>query len=116
MYLTCAGMHLLGGSKCSAMAGANGAIMTRPLPALQEAAIASTTRRLGSDIPADQRPRLHLVCGCHSNILDHVPKDSAKLVCFNLGYLPSADKSVITKCGTTLEAIKVRAAPLPDPR
>ena len=72
----------------------------------QDAAVASTTRRLDSSIPAEERPRIHLVQGCHSDMLSHVPAGTAKLVCFNLGYLPSADKSVITQSGTTIAAIE----------
>mmetsp|Transcript_27735 Transcript_27735/g.69691 ORF Transcript_27735/g.69691 Transcript_27735/m.69691 type:complete len:131 (-) Transcript_27735:199-591(-) len=55
-------------------------------------------------VPAESRPRLHLIKGCHSTMSTHVPE--AKLVCFNLGYLPSADKSVTTQTASTLEAIK----------
>eukprot|EP00873_Tetraselmis_striata_P028572 jgi/Tetstr1/448836/TSEL_036062.t1 len=71
---------------------------------VQDAAIASTTKRVNEMVPAESRPRLHLIKGCHSTMSTHVPE--AKLVCFNLGYLPSADKSVTTQTASTLEAIK----------
>mmetsp|Transcript_17095 Transcript_17095/g.47702 ORF Transcript_17095/g.47702 Transcript_17095/m.47702 type:complete len:356 (+) Transcript_17095:145-1212(+) len=77
---------------------------------IQEPAIASTTRRLESTMAAEERPRMHLVHGCHSQMLSHVPAGSAKLVCFNLGWLPTADRAITTMRDTTLAALQVAPA------
>ena len=37
---------------------------------------------------------------------EHVPTASAKLVCFNLGYLPQTDHTVKTEVDTTLRALQ----------
>ena len=46
-----------------------------------------------------------LILDGHEN-LDHYVTEPIRAAIFNLGYLPSADKSVITKPHTTLEAIE----------
>ncbi|KAK9826943.1 hypothetical protein WJX74_001210 [Apatococcus lobatus] len=43
----------------------------------------------------------------HANMQAHLPKDAAiMLTCFNLGYLPSGDKSLTTQAESTLAGLK----------
>lgn len=43
--------------------------------------------------------------GSHDAVLAGVPNGAARLVVFNLGYLPGGDKSVVTRAETTLSAL-----------
>lgn len=47
---------------------------------------------------------MHL--GCHSRLQEFVGSNIARVVCFNLGYMPRGDKAVITKPSTTIAAIE----------
>lgn len=67
---------------------------------IQEQALAKTAERLEKE----GLDNACLVLKGHEHI-DHYVKE-CRAVIFNLGYLPSADKSVITLPETTLEAIK----------
>lgn len=74
---------------------------------LQEAAIQQTSNLLEDEgwlKGEDYLPRVSLHATCHSKIADHSPRGAAAIM-FNLGYLPSGDKSVITQTETTLEAL-----------
>eukprot|EP00878_Enallax_costatus_P043655 GHUV01051697.1.p1 GENE.GHUV01051697.1~~GHUV01051697.1.p1 ORF type:complete len:137 (+),score=48.76 GHUV01051697.1:34-411(+) len=51
-------------------------------------------------------PELHLQQGCHSQMQQLVGSNVAKLVAFNLGYLPGGDKRIITQAGSTLQAVE----------
>jgi len=44
-------------------------------------------------------------CGCHAAALESMSARSARLVVFNLGYLPGGDKAVCTTTSTTLPAL-----------
>ncbi len=68
---------------------------------VQEQAIGKTSQRL-SDLGIENT---ELILDGHEN-LDHYVREPIRAAIFNLGYLPSADKSVITKPHTTLEAIE----------
>ena len=68
---------------------------------MQEQALEKTTQRL-SDLGIENA---ELILDGHEN-LDHYVTEPIRAAIFNLGYLPSADKSVITKPHTTLEAIE----------
>lgn len=73
---------------------------------IQEQARKHTTERLveaGHDLD-----RIRLVLDSHENMLQHVPvSDHGQIaaIMFNLGYLPGADKSVITQPDSTLSAL-----------
>ena len=68
---------------------------------VQEQALGKTSQRL-SDLGIENT---ELILDGHEN-LDHYVREPIRAAIFNLGYLPSADKSVITKPHTTLEAIE----------
>ena len=68
---------------------------------VQEQALEKTSQRL-SDLGIENA---ELILDGHQN-LDHYVTEPIRAAIFNLGYLPSADKSVITKPHTTLEAIE----------
>ena len=44
--------------------------------------------------------------GCHVDMLRALPDACARLVVFNCGYLPGADKSVVTDATTTVRALR----------
>lgn len=73
---------------------------------LQEAALDSTRRRLDASLPAAARPDLRLVLACHSRLQELVGSCAARVVAFNLGFLPSGDKTLITKPDTTVLALE----------
>lgn len=74
---------------------------------IQEAALARTADRLAGGLPQGMMPvRLHLAS--HDRMKEFVDAGlhgRVAAVMFNLGYLPGADHEVITRPGTTLEAL-----------
>lgn len=68
---------------------------------VQEQALEKTSQRLAE--AGLDNAQLHLVGHEH---LDEFVKEPIRAAIFNLGYLPSADKSIITKPATTLVAIE----------
>lgn len=71
---------------------------------IQEEAIDKTKEKL---LLTGLLPQTELILEGHENIENHVPEDAnLGAVMFNLGYLPSGDKSIITKPATTLSAIQ----------
>eukprot|EP00877_Chromochloris_zofingiensis_P012694 jgi/Chrzof1/7679/Cz02g32200.t1 len=73
---------------------------------IQDEAIASTKQQLSYHIPAAAMPHLHMIRDCHSGMQAVVGSNQAKVICFNLGYLPRGDKSVITTSSSTLAAVQ----------
>ena len=69
---------------------------------IQEEAIKSTNKRLEK---ANLLDRVKLILDGHENMENYV-KEEVSCVLFNLGYLPRADRNVITRPDTTLKAIK----------
>jgi 16S rRNA C1402 N4-methylase RsmH len=69
---------------------------------VQQAALDATRKRLLVAGIGESSFELHLES--HVQILEYVPFGVSAVV-FNLGYLPGADKSVITQVATTLEAL-----------
>lgn len=67
---------------------------------VQEQALQKTAERLAS-LGLDNA---QLILAGHETVDQHVP-EAIRAAIFNLGYLPSADKSVITQPDTTLSAI-----------
>ena len=71
---------------------------------IQEEAIDKTKEKL---LLTGLLPQTELILEGHENIENHVPEDAnLGAVMFNLGYLPSGDKSIITQPATTLSAIQ----------
>ncbi|MGT2926823.1 class I SAM-dependent methyltransferase [Streptococcus cuniculipharyngis] len=67
---------------------------------IQEQALAMTQKRLGQ-----QFTQVKLIHDSHERVADYV-KEPINAAIFNLGYLPRADKSVITRPETTLAALE----------
>lgn len=70
---------------------------------IQEEAITATNEKL---LLTGLLPQTELILDGHQNIDQYVPEDPViSAVTFNLGYLPSGDKSIITQPETTVPAI-----------
>ncbi|ATX81543.1 Putative rRNA methylase [Mariprofundus ferrinatatus] len=72
---------------------------------VQQQAIDSTKLRLAA---AGLLKQVTLICAGHETMLERIPEaDHGKvdIIVFNLGYLPRADKSVITRESTTITAL-----------
>lgn len=80
---------------------------------VQPAAIASGRARLEA---AGMLPRVRLVTGDHARLADWIEpavRPRVRVVMFNLGYLPGSDKTVTTRCDSTLAALSALAVWLP---
>jgi len=76
---------------------------------IQEAAITATRKRLEPLEEQNLLPDLRLVYDSHEVMDRHVEQDHAGNVAaamFNLGYLPGADTSIITKTDSSIAAIE----------
>lgn len=62
----------------------------------------ATKQRLADELPQQLRPQLQVVQGCHSQLQQLVGSNTARVVCFNLGYLPKGDKQVLGPATSTL--------------
>ncbi len=74
---------------------------------IQQQAIENTRKRLSE---AGLIDRVALICNGHESMAEHIPQllhGFVDIIVFNLGYLPKADKSVITQESTTLQALKI---------
>ncbi|NOV28813.1 class I SAM-dependent methyltransferase [Methylomonas sp. ZR1] len=72
---------------------------------VQRQALGNSFQRL---IKADLQRRVTLRLASHADMLSHVPEQwlgRVRAVMFNLGYLPGADKSIITQIDSTLAAL-----------
>jgi hypothetical protein len=72
----------------------------------QESAVQSTRQLLQQQLPPEASPQLHLLQGCHSQLQALVGSNVAKLVAFNLGYLPGGDKGIVTSAASTVAAVE----------
>ena len=82
--------------------GSNGTVIAFDL---QSPAIAATAHRLSQL----ELQNVRLVQRCHSKLAEEVPAElhgRLGAVMFNLGYLPTGDKSLVTQTSTTLQAIQ----------
>lgn len=70
---------------------------------VQEQALVSTQKRLLEAGVASSNFELHRVS--HAELAEYAPSGVAAVL-FNLGYLPGADKSLITQVETTLDALR----------
>ena len=74
---------------------------------IQEHALEMARQRL--DGAGVEEARCTLMCTSHEFLTDNLPQEwrgRVQAVMFNLGYLPGADKTVITQTGPTLRAIR----------
>lgn len=74
---------------------------------IQDEAITSSRNLfLENNIKLDDNKRIKFILDSHSNIDKYLNEnDKIKFATFNLGYLPSGDKSIITKYDSTISAI-----------
>lgn len=70
---------------------------------IQESAIRNTTELLIKE--GFYSEKIHLIRDGHENMRDHI-NEKARVIVFNLGYLPSAAKEITTRKETTLAAVK----------
>ncbi|CAI5526486.1 unnamed protein product [Closterium sp. Naga37s-1] len=91
---------------------------------IQEEAVSRTHRLLAAGLSDAQMAHVHTVCACHSTLLHHVAPGSARLVAFNLGYLPRAHhappttvpsptfgpEGITTQPGSTVAALQAAVA------
>jgi len=71
----------------------------------QKQAIEATRERLATSLSSELLPSVSFINQCHSQFPDDLPKESVKLIVYNLGYLPGGDKSLTTQNKTTLESL-----------
>ena len=70
---------------------------------VQETAITNTESLLTKEnIPLSN---VHLILDSHANMCNYI-KEKVQVIVFNLGYLPSANKSIITSSESTITAVK----------
>jgi tRNA G37 N-methylase Trm5 len=70
---------------------------------VQDTAIKNTEALLQEEnIPLD---KVHLILDSHANMCNYI-KEKVRVIVFNLGYLPGADKSVTTTADSTVCAVK----------
>lgn len=75
---------------------------------IQQKAIESSKERIGNSVKT-----IYFIQDSHHNLESYI-KQSIDLAIFNLGYLPGADKSVVTQTQTTLCAIEKTIDKLTD--
>ena len=74
---------------------------------LQHAAVLSTQKLLAAELSEEQVRRTEVLQACHSTLATLLPPASARLIAFNLGYLPGdSDKQVVTQPATTRSALE----------
>ena len=70
---------------------------------VQETAVNNTRALLSKEnIPLD---KVHLILDSHAHMCNYI-NEKVKVIVFNLGYLPSADKSVTTVAASTIDAVR----------
>ncbi|PRW56560.1 S-adenosyl-L-methionine-dependent methyltransferase domain-containing [Chlorella sorokiniana] len=73
---------------------------------VQPAAIEATQQAVADSVPEAQAPALHMHLRSHAEMRDVVVEGSARVVVFNLGYLPGSDKATTTREDSTLAAVQ----------
>ncbi|KAI7843363.1 hypothetical protein COHA_003059 [Chlorella ohadii] len=73
---------------------------------VQQQAIDATQQAVAGSVPGDEAPALHLHLRSHAEMRQVVADHSARVVVFNLGYLPGSDKETITQRSSTLAAVE----------
>lgn len=75
----------------------------------QAEAVATTKAILERSLFPAEVERIQLECVCHSQLRSFATPSSARLVVFNLGYLPGGNKEIITQPSSTVEALEASA-------
>ncbi len=73
---------------------------------IQEQALQATRDKLQQSLSVEQLQSVSLHNLCHSRIDEIVSSQSAKLIVFNLGYLPGQNKAITTLTETTLMSLE----------
>lgn len=73
---------------------------------IQKEALESSKKRLQEALDQATLERVTFCHMCHSKIGEIVPKEAARLIVYNLGYLPGSDKAIKTDEKTTLISIQ----------
>lgn len=73
---------------------------------LQEQAVEATRDNIEKTIDQNELPSVEYIVGSHEHVTEYLGSNVARLICFNLGYLPGGDKSVVTETDSTLAAIE----------
>lgn len=72
---------------------------------IQEQAIKQTYQKLSSVLDAATMAQVHLLQQSHASFPKSLLNESVRLIVYNFGYLPGADKTITTKVESTLESI-----------
>ena len=74
---------------------------------VQQEAVCATRENVEKAIAPEDLPVIEYITGSHEHVTEYLGSNVAKLVCFNLGYLPgSPDKSVVTTVDSTISALE----------
>jgi len=73
---------------------------------IQPNAIEATKKLVQTQLSYEITSRIDFVTGCHSFLENQFPRQSIKLIVYNLGYLPGTDKSLTTNVHTTWQSIQ----------
>ncbi len=73
---------------------------------IQREALEATRQRLEKELPRELLDKVQLVHGCHSRFPAEIEPASARLIVYNLGYLPGSDKTTTTNCASTLSSLQ----------
>lgn len=72
---------------------------------IQEEALESTRRRLIAELDEEHFRKVSFQQRCHSTFPEEIKAGTVSLIVYNLGYLPSGDKSKTTLALTTLQSL-----------
>ncbi|MBA3958391.1 MAG: methyltransferase domain-containing protein [Parachlamydiaceae bacterium] len=73
---------------------------------IQAQAIVTTRNLLEQELPQDLFNRITFLEQCHSHFPEAVLENSVRLIIYNLGYLPGANKALTTRTETTLQSLQ----------
>lgn len=73
---------------------------------IQPQAIENSRQRMKEELGDSRLEQISFHLLCHSKIDEIVPKESVKLIVFNLGYLPGQDKSITTRQESTCKSLE----------
>jgi hypothetical protein len=73
---------------------------------MQPTALEASQRLCAEQLSKGQYDRIQWISGCHSEWPPELSRLQVRLVVYNLGYLPGGDKTITTRCNTTLDSIK----------
>jgi predicted methyltransferase len=73
---------------------------------VQPAAIEAMQLRVAESLHAELQPTLRCHLASHADMLQLVGSCAARVVMFNLGYLPGSDRGTTTQTGSTLAAVQ----------